>query len=325
MPSNELRMPFAEWLFRMSEARLAPQARELAVYAVVFKVTSNDELARLAGMDTIVKGESIADKTYNRWKKELTDEGFVILKATTIGRVTTIEVFPAVDATPVTFTDVKSRDVRKFYDRNDQSKSYGETVEDTDETEVSPVTVTDESRNSYVPAVEPTATSRAPIRAEGIINNNIYNNNLPTLPLLEQEAAREGEEAIGKGVFVNCETIRHASFEISLKAIQLQLCGTVDMDTIKSVAAGHALQWATDIAGGKKVSTVVPTNTASFIRASIQNQANNAAVTEVRKTRVAGNGGSKRMSLKELNDGVDAAYDRNFFGQPKTPRLTHER
>jgi hypothetical protein len=157
MSSNQLRMPFAEWLFRMSEAGLAPQARELAVYAVAFKVSSNEELAKLAGMDTIVSGKSIADKTYNRWKKLLTDDGWVILKAVTVGRVTTIEVFPAFGSEPVTFTDLKAREARRFY----ESKSYGSEVEATDETDVSPVEVTDETRNSYVPAVEPTGVSRA--------------------------------------------------------------------------------------------------------------------------------------------------------------------
>jgi hypothetical protein len=141
----------------MSEAGLAPQARELAVYAVAFKVSSNEELAKLAGMDTIVSGKSIADKTYNRWKKLLTDDGWVILKAVTVGRVTTIEVFPAFGSEPVTFTDLKAREARRFY----ESKSYGSEVEATDETDVSPVEVTDETRNSYVPAVEPTGVSRA--------------------------------------------------------------------------------------------------------------------------------------------------------------------
>jgi hypothetical protein len=318
MSSNQLRMPFAEWLFRMSEAGLAPQARELAIYAVAFKVSSNEELAKLAGMDTIVSGKSIADKTFNRWKKLLTDDGWVILKAVTIGRTTTIEVFPACGSEPVTFTDMKAREARRFY----ESKSYGSEVEATDETDVSPVEVTDEARNSYAPAVEPTGGSRAPTR--GVVNNNIYNKTNNLLPS-HLEAAREGETEVSPGVFVNCETIRHRDFTISLKGIEMQLCGSVPMEQIKSIALGHALAWSTDIGAGKRADKVVPTNTASFIRASIQNQANNAAVTEVRKTRVAGNSGSKRMSLKELNDGVDAAYDRNFFGQPKTPRLTHER
>jgi hypothetical protein len=99
-------------------------------------------------------------------------------------------------------------------------------------------------------------------------------------------AARAGEEHAGSGVFVNCETIRHKDFSISLKGIELQLCGTVPMDEIKAVALGHALQWALDIESGKR--NVVPSNTANFIRGSIQNQRNNQAVTDVRKTRASG-------------------------------------
>jgi hypothetical protein len=161
MSSNQLRMPFAEWLFRMSEAGLAPQARELAVYAVAFKVSSNEELAKLAGMDTIVSGKSIADKTYNRWKKLLTDDGWVILKAVTVGRVTTIEVFPACGSEPVTFTDMKARDASKFYGRELDRNSYETAVEDTDEIGVSPVEVTAEARNGYGETVEVTGGSRA--------------------------------------------------------------------------------------------------------------------------------------------------------------------
>jgi hypothetical protein len=158
MASNELRMPFAEWLFRMSEARVPPAARELAIYAVAFKVSSNEELAKLAGMDT----KGIADKTYNGWKKRLLSDGWVILKAITIGRATTIEVFPAFEASPVTFTDLKGRDSRRFY----ESKSYDQTVEVTDVDAGSPVEVTGETRNSYGQTVEVTAGSRAPIRAQ---------------------------------------------------------------------------------------------------------------------------------------------------------------
>jgi hypothetical protein len=186
MASNELRMPFAEWLYLMSEAGLAPQARELAVYAVAFKVSSNEELARLAGMDTIVKGESIADKTYNRWKKQLSDDGWVILQAVTKGRMTTIEVFPAFKETAVKFTDLIPRLARKFYDRNDESKSYEEAVEHTSEQQSPAVEVTDEISNSYVEAVEVTEPSRAvvPARIETSLREVSY-----TL-----EVVSEGEE-----------------------------------------------------------------------------------------------------------------------------------
>ncbi len=164
---------------------------------------------------------------------------------------------------------------------------------------------------------------RAPAQMESLRDSYTIGSEVkPPLPPRQQEAAREGETGIGHGVFVNCEAIRHKDFGVSLKAIQMQLCGTVPMETIKQVAQGHALQWAMDLEAGKPASKIVPTNTASFIRASIQRQNNESAVTDVRKTRASGKGGSKRMSLEELSAGVDAAFERQH---PKVPRITHER
>lgn len=174
------------------------------------------------------------------------------------------------------------------------------------------------------------AASRAPARAHfeypsGINNSQESNINLPLTPK-SVDAARAGETEVSPGVFVNCETIRHRDFAISLTGIHMQLCGVVPMEEVKSIALGHALSWATDIAAGKRADKVVPHNTANFIRASIKRQHNDDAVTDVRKKRAAGPAtGSKRMSLAELNDGVDAAYDRQFFGSTKPARLTHER
>jgi len=183
---NELRMPFAEWLYRMSEARLAPQARELAIYAVVFKVTSNEELAKLAGMETIIKDKAVADKTYNRWKKKLLDDGWVILKAVTAGRLTTIEVFAAFGSSPVTFTDLAPKNPRRFY----ESRSDERTVEVTDDDARSAVEVTDGARNSYAPAVEPTAVSCARLETPSGLNNTIKQTVNLLLP--EQEASARG-------------------------------------------------------------------------------------------------------------------------------------
>lgn len=112
--------------------------------------------------------------------------------------------------------------------------------------------------------------------------------NKETIKQTKDHSLRAGEENLGHGVFANCETIRHPAFHISLKAIELQLVGTVPMAEIKAVALGHALQWALDIEAGKDPAKVLPTgNMASFIRKSIQNQRSDAAVTEVRKTRAA--------------------------------------
>ncbi len=158
--TNTLRMPLCEWLYRMHEAGVPYQARGLATYAVLFKVTANDELAKLCGMD--MKGR--ADKTYNKWKKKLSDSGCVIVKVVTIGRSKTIDVSPAINGTLVTFTDVIPRDARKFYDHEavkDTRKSYGEKVEVTSKSYAPTVEVTAEQPSS----VEVTDASRAPIRA----------------------------------------------------------------------------------------------------------------------------------------------------------------
>lgn len=158
---NDLRMSFAEWLYRMSEADVPYQARGLATYAVLFKITANDELAKLSGMD--MKG--LADKTYNKWKKFLSDNGWVIIKAVTVGRTTTIEVYPAVGTSPVTFTDVKPRDPGRFalgksYETREQvtGESYSPDVKNTDEA----VKVTADESQNYEPEVKITEASRAP-------------------------------------------------------------------------------------------------------------------------------------------------------------------
>jgi hypothetical protein len=143
--SNELRMSFAEWFFHLCQANVPYQARGLAVCAVLYKVPTNDQLASLSGMD--MKG--VADKTYNRWKKQLSDDGWVIVKSITTGRVTTIEVTPAYQECPVTFTDVRPKDVRKFYDRFAR-KNYDREVEITDEQRSSIVEVTVEQPSPSV-------------------------------------------------------------------------------------------------------------------------------------------------------------------------------
>lgn len=72
--SNALRMPFAEWLYRMSEAALPVPARNLAITAAFFNVTSNAELAELAGM--FRNGEPT--KTFFTWRQFLLTEGWLL-------------------------------------------------------------------------------------------------------------------------------------------------------------------------------------------------------------------------------------------------------
>jgi len=182
-------MPFAEWFYRMHERDVPPQARALAVCVVLFKITSNEQLAIHSGMSA--KGKTVADKTYNKWKRFLSDDGWLIVKSITIGRNTTIEVFPALDAIPVIITDVRPRDL----DRIGKNKNYGRRELITDDDERSSVENTDERRNSYGSQEQITdepKTSPAPARVED--NINIYNNyNNLTTPTSTPEpvAARE--------------------------------------------------------------------------------------------------------------------------------------
>lgn len=130
-------------------------------------------------------------------------------------------------------------------------------------------------------------------RAE--VSNNIYNNNKHlenniyiSLPEKLAASAREGGTIeIGYGVLVNCETICHPSFEIALPAIELQtLRWNVPRDVIRSVAAGHAIEWASQIAAGKSPASVLPKNgPVAWIAKSLGYDHLNADVNEVRKSR----------------------------------------
>lgn len=97
---------------------------------------------------------------------------------------------------------------------------------------------------------------------------------------------REGEEHIGLGVIVNCETIRHPNFTIPLKAIELQVCGAVPMDRIKSISTGHAIQWATDIDAGQAPDKVVPKRIANYLASAIKREATKDLVGEIQVEKV---------------------------------------
>lgn len=128
------------------------------------------------------------------------------------------------------------------------------------------------------------ATNQSPTSAQPEPNQTLtYTTTLPNSVCESGLAARDGEVSIGMGVFVNCETIRHQDFVISLPAIDQQCLGNIPMSEIKIFASGLALQWATEISIGKKPRDVVPAHIANFIRGSIQSQRTNAEIGERRK------------------------------------------
>lgn len=85
-----------------------------------------------------------------------------------------------------------------------------------------------------------------------------------------------GFEHVGGGVLVNCETVKHPGFTISLPAIAMQLVTANIMKPRPEVeriaresAIAHALQWAAEINAGRSPRSVVPSHVANFIRGSI--------------------------------------------------------
>lgn len=322
-PTNGLRMPFAEWLFRMGEGKVPYQARSLAVYAVLFKITENEELAVLCGMDT--KGR--ADKTYNKWKKYLTDNGWVRITASTIGRKTTIEVWPAVKTEPVIFTDAKPRDVRKFY----AGKSYARAEQSTDDDLRSPV----ENTHEHGSDVKSTDASRAPacaqkessLREDKPLEDN---NNTPLTPhaieAMHQRALEQGAKTKGSAVAKSARAAKRMTGELDgSDGIRLE-------NGKLTITNGRAVQFTNDFPGvdlaavcDRAAPEVMRANypTADQASAIIRKWARIAMEQKPSTRRKSSN----RFSLDELSDGVDAAYERQFPDQPKqtSMRLTHER
>lgn len=102
------------------------------------------------------------------------------------------------------------------------------------------------------------------------------------------EVLGPNEEFAGHGVVVNCQTIRHAEFSISLPAIELGALGAgMAADDIKRHCLAHALQWAAEIEGGKKPRDVVPAKIANFLCASLMGAKNRADVQDQRMKRAA--------------------------------------
>lgn len=138
-------------------------------------------------------------------------------------------------------------------------------------------------KSVYSPTIEPLETDYRATTNNLFLKKHNKNNTTATTDgaylrnqkpetrlVCERAGARDGEEDFGFGVYVNCRTVRHSDFQISLDAIDQQLENKFPKDQIKAVAIGHALQWATEIEGGKSSSDAVPANIANFISKSIR-------------------------------------------------------
>lgn len=129
--------------------------------------------------------------------------------------------------------------------------------------------------------------SRAPARIEPPSGVLIPSEVVVISPTHSQVlAAREGEVDAGLGVFVNCRTIRHRDFTISLDGVRMQAM-TRTADEVKAFCVGHAMQWAAEIDSGKHPRDVLPQKIANFLGSSINSAKNREDVHSVRIEKAA--------------------------------------
>lgn len=299
---NTQRMPFAEWLYRMHEADLPYQARALAIYAVAFRISGNEELAMLAG---------VAERTYDKWKKLLLDDGWVIISRRVGGRGVGIEVSPALREVPVEFTDLKARNPRNYCALDEQDAETKTPAEVTGAKDagaeitgaintgaasaetaiIAPLSTSETPATIAATAKETPVISAAsaevaevlpPLRARPRANTESPSEisySLDTLPLPPQTSKLEatvgetgGEEEL---VQVNCVTIKGPNFTIDLKAIdQAAFLAGMPSERARAIAEIYAREWA---ANNSK-----PNHPMAYLRKMIAADRNDAAIAEVR-------------------------------------------
>lgn len=98
---------------------------------------------------------------------------------------------------------------------------------------------------------------------------------------------RANTETLAHGVVVNCETVSHPSFTISIGAIEIGIAGRLPRDEVKRFCVAHALQWAAEIDGGKPSQSVLPSKIANFLTSTIMGDVNRTATAEIRRAKAA--------------------------------------
>lgn len=127
-------------------------------------------------------------------------------------------------------------------------------------------------------------------------------------PTPSASEARVGEDHAGHGVFVNCETIRHKAFSISLPGIRMGVIAAgLSADEVKTKCVAHALQWAAEIENGKRSNDVVPAKIQNFLSASIMGEVNRKAVADVRMAKVVTT--APKTSLRQVLNDAKAARE----------------
>jgi len=119
----------------------------------------------------------------------------------------------------------------------------------------------------------------------------------------EDEKIPDGFSPLGHGALINCETIRHPEFTISITAVKMQLALVAPDVDARQACSIAALQWAAEIEGGKSASKVVPGNVLGAIVGGVRMGKFREAEHETRTT--------KARSGYDRVDYAQAKIDRN--------------
>lgn len=95
------------------------------------------------------------------------------------------------------------------------------------------------------------------------------------------DGARPGEDEVAPGLYVNCDTVRHRDFVLSISSIAMQLAlanlglSKNDATTLaRESSIAHAMQWSAEISAGKDARAVLPAHPANFVRGAVISQHN---------------------------------------------------
>lgn len=122
----------------------------------------------------------------------------------------------------------------------------------------------------------------------------------------------EGFAPLGHGALINCETIRHAEFVISIPAVKMGLALSNLQVDARDACAAAALQWAAALEGGQKRRDVVPGNITGAIVGGVRMGKFREMEHETRTAKAAapgvGGGPPKRLDYAEAKTERNKAF-----------------